>query len=260
MDASPVCGWPRRVGRRRTRRAVCARPQQVSRRKRRFPGVVIGGEKVIITKRLFSFIIALCVAAVPLAAEPSTRSAAFAAAPQKPIVTISFASAPCCGIAATVAAKRMELVFEYGRERLGSSRYYGYCQRLVREMYEQAGIETPSGLAIGSAMDAWRAWCVVPHTKGEPVSDAEKRAIPIGATVYFDTGRWGHVGVVVAKTDTTVVILHALATVREEPISANWWERYIGWGWQGGRAWPQPQGTVAKTYRQWNGGRYHYLM
>lgn len=245
---------------------------KVSWRKRTFPGVVglvfaarpqtplpvIGGKKVIITKRLFSFIVALCVAAVPLAAEPRTRVCDVAiccsyAATNDPLCC------SCCSYAATDATK-MELVFEYGRERLGSNRYYGYCQRLVREMYEQAGIKTPSGLVIGSAMDAWRAWCVVPHTKGEPVSDAEKRAIPIGATVYFDTGRWGHVGVVVAKTNTTVVILHALSTVREEPISASWWERYIGWGWQGGYAWPQPQKTVANTYKQWNSGRYHYLM
>lgn len=166
--------------------------------------------------------------AVALAAE---QCAAWAATPSKPILEI-------------MHEKRLELVFDYGRAKVGSHRYHGYCQRLVREMYEQAGIDTPEGHYIGSAMDAWRAWCVAPHAKGEPVSDAEKRAIPIGATVYFDTGRWGHVGVVVAKSNTTIVILHALSTVREEPITANWWERYIGWGWQGGHAWPQPQAAI----------------
>ena len=141
------------------------------------------------------------------------------------ILTLSFVitlgslipQSPTKPVAVRADSSQVDIALATGRSLIGSTAYNGYCQRFVRICYEAAGIE---GWA-GSAAVAASYWMV----------SASRNDIPVGATLYFNSDSiYGHVGIYTGGGN----ILHALSTVTEEPISDYWWDRFIGWGYQGG--------------------------
>lgn len=114
------------------------------------------------------------------------------------------------------AATQVDIILAKARSLIGSTAYNGYCQRFVRVCYEAVGITGN----VASATVAGNYWI-----------RSTSREIPVGATVYF-TGStaYGHVGIYTGNGR----MIHALGTVREEPISDYYWARYRGYGFQGG--------------------------
>lgn len=132
--------------------------------------------------------------------------------------------------------RRIDRVIEWARSQLGDKSYHGYCQRFVRLAFEHGGFRYDGDAYIGSAKDAFREFGVV-SWETTP-TNSEKLLIPVGATIYFDTGRWGHVGIVTEVVsdqcgNAIVTMIHGVDRVEEIVVSENWWAKAIGWGHQG---------------------------
>lgn len=123
------------------------------------------------------------------------------------------------------SSSQTETLISYGRSLIGSPDYNNYCQRFVRLCYESAGLYASQG--ANSAMDAYNYWVV---------SDSRDN-IPIGACLYFNTSEYGHVAVYTGNNQ----MVHGVKIVREEQISDYYWDRFLGWGYQGGTA---PEGII----------------
>lgn len=120
---------------------------------------------------------------------------------------------------------QLDAILAYGRARIGSTNYNGYCQLFVRECYQAAGLI--AGYNAPSAATAWEWWGISTSTDN----------IPIGACLYFDTSSsYDHVGIYTGNGK----MLHAVSTVREETISTYFWSVFMGWGFQTGT---QPSGS-----------------
>lgn len=132
--------------------------------------------------------------------------------------------------------RRLSLVIDWARTQIGSRAYNGYCQRFVRVAYEAGGFSYRGDAFIGCARDAYHTFSVEKWAKGK-ASAVTKAHIPIGATLYFDTGRWGHSAIVTNKYwdngEVVLVMVHAVSRVEEIEVDDGWWSKSIGWGWQG---------------------------
>ncbi|GEM_PF-2273956 len=121
-------------------------------------------------------------------------------------------------------SNQVDIVIAYARAKIGSRAYNGYCQRFVRVCFEAAGIEQDVG--VYSAKEASQKWIV----------STSRENIPVGAVLYFNATSYGHVGIYLGNNR----MIHALHRVVESEISTNFWDLYIGWGWQAGI---KPTGT-----------------
>lgn len=139
--------------------------------------------------------------------------------------------ASCYGVTSYLKMRRLDLVFEWARAQLGSRSYDGYCQKFVRIAFEIGGFKYDGASYIGSAKDAFHVFGVV-RWDDAPTLD-ERAQIPVGATLYFNTGHWGHVGIVTKQENGVVTMIHAVGKVEEVLVSESWWEKAIGWGFQG---------------------------
>lgn len=116
---------------------------------------------------------------------------------------------------------KLEKILAFARSQLGSSVYNGYCQKFVRHAYQAAGIY--QNVYVGSAIEAYSKWCI----------STNRYNIPVGATLYFKSSSvYGHVGIYTGNGN----MIHGASTVREEKISDYWWNNFLGWGYQGGKA------------------------
>lgn len=111
-------------------------------------------------------------------------------------------------------------IIKSARSLLGSTKFDWYCQKFVRLCYEAGGCYATT--SAESAISAWYKWGV----------SSSSDDIPVGACVYFTSGSvYGHVGIYTGEGK----MIHAVSTVREEPISNYGWSKYLGWGYQGGK-------------------------
>ncbi|OQB14990.1 MAG: Autolytic lysozyme [Firmicutes bacterium ADurb.Bin193] len=113
--------------------------------------------------------------------------------------------------------KASDIAIAKAKSLLGSTAYYGYCQRFVRISFEAAGI---MGYA-STANEAWSKWGV----------STSSNNIPKGAIVYFNTSSSGHAGIYMGDGN----VIHAVQTVKIESFEALKAKYgYKGWGYQGG--------------------------
>ncbi len=127
-----------------------------------------------------------------------------------------------------VSAEETQTIIEFGRSKIGSTEYNNYCQRFIRHCYESAGLYSQQGAS--SAIEAYELW-------GNDDIEAE---IPIGACLYFDTSEYGHVAIYTGNNQ----MIHGVKIVKEEQISDYYWEKFLGWGYQGGI---EPKGIVYES-------------
>lgn len=117
----------------------------------------------------------------------------------------------------------------------------GYCQRWVRQVYNNAGLG--NGGAYGSAYEAYKGRCI----------STDRTNIPIGASVYC-TGQsngntqYGHVGIYIGNgmvmdnvsTGIRTISLNEWIASAERhghkmtDINGNLVTGWLGWGWQSG--------------------------
>lgn len=122
-----------------------------------------------------------------------------------------------------LSQKRTTQILEWARAKIGDPNYKGLCQKFVREAYEAAGIYQNE--ITYCARDAAELWII-----GTDLNDA-----PIGAVVWFDTGKWGHAGIISDKNGERVIsMIHGVSQVEEIEIDERWRSKLIGWGFQAG--------------------------
>ncbi len=104
----------------------------------------------------------------------------------------------------------------------------GYCQKWVRQVYVNAGLEN---VQYGSAYEAYQHCCV----------SQDMNNIPVGAAVYGTGVRWaGHVGIYIGNGMVMDNVGQIKTQTLEEWLS---WQHntldgrtgWLGWGWQSGQ-------------------------
>lgn len=136
---------------------------------------------------------------------------------------------PCNVSADELSQTQTDKIISYGRNLIGSPAYDGYCQRFARQCYESAGIYSKT-YGINSAMDAYNNWVV---------SDSRDN-IPVGACLYFNTSKYGHVAIYTGNNQ----MVHGVGIVKEEQISDYYWDKFLGWGYQAGI---EPEGIIYES-------------
>ena len=137
-------------------------------------------------------------------------------------------------------ATQVELAIAWGKKRLGSSAYSGYCQTFVADCYVYgAGYQR---ITTGTANGARKLWRV-----------STSRNIPVGACVYFDSPTSpaaGHVGIYIGNNQ----VIHAFGKVKIMTVNAiiGAGYAYQGWGWYAGKK-PTGAGEVPAGDESYSG-------